>query len=99
MTIATEPPRPTRGPAPIGVLPPFRGDPRALCRYLEDPDVMYPVHGSQNGAAKRVCKPCPLKDECGEWAIKHDEFGVWGGLSEKERRKIRKERCKAGEPS
>jgi WhiB family redox-sensing transcriptional regulator len=44
-------------------------------------------------AAKQVCAVCPVKAECGEWAIQTDQdFGIWGGMTERERKKIRKER-------
>lgn len=48
----------------------------------EDPDVL---------AAKEICKKCPVKVECLEWALSHNEpFGIWGGLTPSERRRIKK---------
>jgi WhiB family redox-sensing transcriptional regulator len=44
------------------------------------------------GESRAVCAGCPVRDECGEYGIAHEEFGVYGGLSENERRKIRRER-------
>lgn len=35
---------------------------------------------------------CPVRDTCLEWGLEHDEFGVWGGTSERERRRIKKQR-------
>jgi WhiB family redox-sensing transcriptional regulator len=64
-----------------------------------DPDFFYPSEGGAGGvtAAKRVCKGedgapvCPVKKECLAHALNHDErFGVWGGTSERERRRLRK---------
>ena len=41
--------------------------------------------------AKRVCLTCDVRGECLEYALAHDErFGIWGGLSERERRKLKK---------
>lgn len=40
--------------------------------------------------AKAVCRDCPLVDECAEYAIPHERYGVWGGLSEEDRRKMRR---------
>jgi len=37
--------------------------------------------------AKRICANCPVRDECLEWAIERDERGIWGGLTEPERRR------------
>jgi WhiB family transcriptional regulator, redox-sensing transcriptional regulator len=39
--------------------------------------------------AKAACKTCPVRDECLSYALKWEEYGVWGGLSPNERRKIR----------
>jgi WhiB family redox-sensing transcriptional regulator len=42
--------------------------------------------------AKRICRNCPVLETCRNWALSHGEkFGVWGGLSERERREILKE--------
>lgn len=40
----------------------------------------------------RVCNPCPVKTECLNHAVKHEEFGYWGGTSERGIRMIRKEK-------
>jgi len=40
-------------------------------------------------AAKQICAECPVRRECLEYALRVDEpYGVWGGLSEKERRQL-----------
>ena len=47
--------------------------------------------GSSTREAKRVCLTCNVRGECLEYALAHDErFGIWGGLSERERRKLKK---------
>lgn len=43
--------------------------------------------------AKAICRQCPEIEACGEWAIATDQpFGVWGGMTERERKKIRSRR-------
>lgn len=55
-----------------------------------DPDAFFPEKGGSTKAAKAVCLACPVRVRCLEYALSHEErFGVWGGLSEKERRRLR----------
>lgn len=67
---------------------------RAACRD-EDPELFFPIGNSgpalpQIAAAKRVCDSCPVRDACLDWAMESGEdFGVWGGLTEDERRDLR----------
>ena len=42
--------------------------------------------------AKKICLSCPHKAECAEWGIKNESFGIWGGLTETDRRPIRRAR-------
>jgi WhiB family redox-sensing transcriptional regulator len=66
--------------------------PGALCEQV-DPDLWFPNKGGSVTAAKLVCRDCPVRSGCLEYALTHDErFGIWGGLSEKERKKLRKAR-------
>lgn len=63
---------------------------RALCAQT-DPESFFPEKGGSTREAKRVCLTCDVKSECLEYALAHDErFGIWGGLSERERRKLKK---------
>lgn len=63
---------------------------RALCAQT-DPEAFFPEKGGSTREAKRVCIGCEVKAECLEYALAHDErFGIWGGLSERERRKLKK---------
>jgi WhiB family redox-sensing transcriptional regulator len=63
---------------------------RALCAQT-DPEAFFPEKGGSTREAKRVCLVCPVRAECLEYALEHDErFGIWGGLSERERRKLKK---------
>ncbi|MEU8473715.1 WhiB family transcriptional regulator [Streptomyces hygroscopicus] len=61
---------------------------RAEC-LDEDPDLFF----TSTASAKTVCRRCPVLDQCREWALdRRIEFGVWGGLSEAERRAILRKR-------
>ncbi len=61
---------------------------RALCAQT-DPEIFFPDKGESTAAAKRVCRACDVRAECLQDALDHHErFGVWGGLSERERRQL-----------
>jgi WhiB family transcriptional regulator, redox-sensing transcriptional regulator len=61
-----------------------------LCAQT-DPDAWYVEKGGNVNPAKRVCLACPVQAECLACALEHDEhFGVWGGKSERERRKLKR---------
>ena len=63
---------------------------RALCAQT-DPEAFFPEKGGSTREAKRVCLTCDVRNECLEYALQHEErFGIWGGLSERERRKLKK---------
>jgi WhiB family redox-sensing transcriptional regulator len=63
---------------------------RALCAQT-DPEAFFPEKGGSTREAKRVCLGCDVRSECLEYALAHDErFGIWGGLSERERRRLKK---------
>jgi WhiB family redox-sensing transcriptional regulator len=65
----------------------------AICAQT-DPDAFYPEKGGSTAEAKRVCMGCPVRRECLEYALTNNErFGIFGGKSERERRKILKERA------
>jgi len=60
----------------------------ALCAQT-DPDAFYPEKGGSTREAKQVCLGCPVRSECLEYALDRVErFGIWGGKSERERRKL-----------
>ncbi len=64
----------------------------ANCRGA-DPDLFFPQRGASTRTAKGICRECQVRAECLEFAIVSSEkFGIWGMMSERERRKIRKER-------
>lgn len=43
-------------------------------------------------AAKRLCRSCPVLAQCQDWALVHEEFGIWGGTEARERARMRRER-------
>jgi len=64
----------------------------ALCAET-DPEAFFPEKGGSTREAKRVCMGCSVRAECLESALTNDErFGIWGGLSERERRRLRLQR-------
>ena len=73
---------------------------RALCRNT-DPSLFFPVGTTgvalvQIEHAKQVCNQCPVKQECLDFALAtNQDSGIWGGLSEEERRVIRRQRVAA----
>lgn len=63
---------------------------RALCAQT-DPEAFFPEKGGSTREAKRVCTGCDVRSECLDYALENDErFGIWGGLSERERRKLKR---------
>ncbi|MFD5553004.1 MULTISPECIES: WhiB family transcriptional regulator [unclassified Streptomyces] len=63
---------------------------RALCAQT-DPESFFPEKGGSTREAKKVCLACEVRSECLEYALANDErFGIWGGLSERERRRLKK---------
>jgi len=64
----------------------------ALCAQT-DPEAFFPEKGGSTRDAKRICTTCEVKAQCLEYALQNDErFGIWGGLSERERRRLRRSR-------
>ena len=72
----------------------FAWQAHANCRGA-DPDLFFPRRGASNRKAKAMCAACVVREQCLEFAISEGErFGLWGGLSERQRRKIRGERTR-----
>lgn len=62
----------------------------SLCAQT-DPEAFFPEKGGSTREAKKICSSCEVRSDCLEYALENDErFGIWGGLSERERRKLRK---------
>jgi WhiB family redox-sensing transcriptional regulator len=68
----------------------------AACRGL-DPEIFYPSTEDDDVAdAKAVCTACDVQQLCLEWALQvREKEGVWGGATEKERRRILRQRRRA----
>ncbi len=61
-----------------------------------DPDLFFPERGASTKEAKEVCRGCVVREDCLEFALTNGEkFGIWGGMSERERRRIRRQRALA----
>jgi WhiB family redox-sensing transcriptional regulator len=64
---------------------------RAACRG-SDTDLFFPERGESSKEAKAVCAICPVRQQCLDFAISEVEhYGIWGGLSERERRELRRQ--------
>ncbi|GAA4769240.1 MULTISPECIES: WhiB family transcriptional regulator [Microbacterium] len=62
----------------------------ALCAQT-DPEAFFPEKGGSTRDAKRICSSCDVRAQCLDYALQNDErFGIWGGLSERERRKLKR---------
>lgn len=69
---------------------PWMGE--AVCAQT-DPEEFFPEHGGSTKVAKSICRGCPVITECLEYAMAHNErHGVWGGMSERERRQLQWDR-------
>lgn len=67
----------------------------SACRGV-DPDIFYPASDDEAEVAKAVCAQCPVRQPCLEYALTNRERdGVWGGATEKERRRILRQRRKS----
>lgn len=74
-----------------GLPPELAWQERALCAQT-DPEAFFPEKGGSTREAKRVCMSCEVRAECLDYALAKDErFGIWGGLSERERRRVKKQ--------
>lgn len=66
---------------------------RALCPQT-DPEAFFPEKGGSTREAKRICAACEVRAECLDYALANDErFGIWGGYSERERRRLKQRRA------
>jgi WhiB family transcriptional regulator, redox-sensing transcriptional regulator len=63
---------------------------RALCAQT-DPESFFPEKGGSTREAKKICLNCEVRSDCLSYALANDErFGIWGGLSERERRRLKR---------
>lgn len=62
---------------------------KALCAQIDVGDVFFPEKGGLTKPAKWICSRCEVVNECLQWALDRDErYGVYGGLSAKERARL-----------
>ena len=82
----------------LGDVPERSWQRKANCMGV-DPDLFFPERGASTREAKEVCRGCVVRQDCLEYALTNGEkFGIWGGMSERERRRIRRARALAGRP-
>jgi WhiB family transcriptional regulator, redox-sensing transcriptional regulator len=75
------------------LLQPVDWQTKARCTEV-DPEIFFPERGGSSKAARAVCSNCDVRMQCLEYALNNKEqFGIWGGTSERERRRLRKERA------
>ena len=74
----------------LGAVEPLKGahwQDDALCAQV-DADMFFPPRGDNGLNAKAVCELCPVKVQCAQFAADNNEpYGVWGGITEYERRR------------
>lgn len=85
------------GTEPVALTPPDSKPWQAYANCMGvDPDLFFPERGASTREAKEVCRGCVVRDDCLEYALTNGEkFGIWGGMSERERRRIRRQRALA----
>ena len=62
---------------------------RGLC-VGADPETFFPTHGSPGTEALQICAGCVVRGDCLKYATEADEFGIWAGLDQQQRRALRK---------
>jgi WhiB family redox-sensing transcriptional regulator len=74
----------------FGLLPP-EWTKQALCAEV-DPVIFFPEIGDNVSNAKRICKACDVRLQCLDYSLQNNErYGIWGGLTEHDRRRLRRE--------
>jgi WhiB family redox-sensing transcriptional regulator len=57
-----------------------------------DPDLFFPPQGGSSRVAKQICESCPVRVDCFAYGMANGEiYGIWGGTTEDERRRLRRE--------
>jgi len=70
------------------IVPAWMDD--ALCVQV-DTELFFPEKGASSRPARSVCRSCLVRKDCLDWSVETGQrFGVWGGMSERQRRKIRR---------
>jgi WhiB family redox-sensing transcriptional regulator len=75
---------------PLGEFPAWMAD--GVCAQV-DPELFFPEKGGSSKSAKAVCMSCDVRAECAAYAVESTDLlhGIWGGLSERDRRPLRRE--------
>lgn len=79
-------------------FPTFALHPDRACADVDDPDVFFPLAGNaaETRRAIAICRPCPVRTACGQWALDTaQEHGIFGGLTPRRRMKAIRDRKKA----
>jgi WhiB family redox-sensing transcriptional regulator len=67
-----------------------------LCAQVGNGDVWFPEVGQgltyETLKAKSICQQCLHRNDCAEWGINYERYGIWGGLTESDRKAIRRRR-------
>lgn len=64
---------------------------RGACSGTDTPEIFFPIERNEKAhrEGKKICAGCPVRTECADWAFEHgEETGIWGGLSQYDRRRI-----------
>jgi WhiB family transcriptional regulator, redox-sensing transcriptional regulator len=85
-----------RGPSPLVIILEqmtfFRNDARAACADQDHNPEWWFSDSGHIDYVRKVCYGCPLRLGCAEWAIDHERDGIWAGLTENDRKRIRHQR-------
>lgn len=67
----------------------------AACRRWPDPDAFFPDRGDESEAVLLLCARCPVQRRCADQAVRERQrYGVWGGLTERDRERLWEERAR-----
>jgi len=85
------------GKGKAGIKAPYF-DGTQLCAQT-DPELFFPENAGETNRTKRIvkqiCGQCEFQVDCLEYALTHDVSGIWGGMSDSERRMMRRKRLSA----
>lgn len=64
-----------------------------------DPELFFPQPGADSTVARAICRTCPVRRQCLEYAlVTGQRHGIWGGMTESQRRRLRRHHPAAGTP-
>ena len=62
----------------------------------DDRDLWFPDAGGSTRAARQICNGCSVKQQCLDYAVVYEDFGIWGGMSPEQRNRYRREQRISG---